>query len=128
MEQELKGIQEAVARRVGEGKRFLTCALTEAELIVRGDELATAVKALASEEEAQAATRKAMRDKLTEMQNGINRLAKVVKEKAEERDVLVVRDLVDMAEGPMVRETRTDTGEMLGLRRPTPQEMMPGMM
>jgi len=113
------------AIRVFEEPRRLPCALNEAELNARGDELATAVQELARAETEEAERRKAVKARLTEMELKVSDLAETVKSRREERDVMVVGELVGMAEGPMVREVRMDTGEMIGLRQPTAQERQP---
>ncbi len=43
------------------------------------------------------------------------------------RDVAVEKTLVPTDKGPMVREVRTDTGEILQMRLPTRQELQPGI-
>ncbi len=127
-----KEFDEAVERivntkRVSEEKRSLVCKLSDGELIIRGQELARLVEAIAKEEDRQALQRKAGKDILTEMQNQLDRLAQVVDTREETRPVIVVGELVPTAEGDMVRVIRTDTGEMLGLRKPTKQELQPGL-
>ncbi len=107
-------------RRVKDDQRRLECKLSEAELNIRGEELATAVQKLAEAEKLEAERRKEAKDKLTV-------IAVVVKDKKEVRGVTVVSDLVSTADGLMVRETRTDTGEVLQLRQPTQREQQPGM-
>ena len=127
MDKQLDQLQATVAGRVSEGKMWLLCELSEAELLVRGDDLADAVKDIAAEEEAQTAQRKAMRDKLAAMRSQAARLAQAVKDKAEKREVLVVCDLVSTAEGEMVRQMRSDTREILFLRKPTARELQSGI-
>ena len=117
----------AFASRIPDAKRSLVCALSDAELIVRGNELAAAVKALAAAELAEAERRKAAKGIITEKENIIARLAETVKAKSEWREVIVVSNLVSTASGVMVAETRTDTGEVLGMRQTTVSEMQTGM-
>ena len=125
MEQINEAIQSA-SRRVSEDKRLLPCKLSDMELIERGQELADQVNAIQQEEAEQTNQKKAMRDKLTGMTNELERIAKIVDAREETRPVVVVGELVATAEGQMVRETRTDTGEVLLLRQATGQELQPG--
>ena len=85
------------------------------------------VKVLAAAEVAEAERRKETKREITRMEWRIAELAETVKARKEMRDVVIIGELVAMAEGTMVREVRMDTGEMIGLRQPTAQERQPGL-
>ncbi len=85
------------------------------------------MQALAKAEAEETSRRKEVKDHLTSMAETIASLAEVVKGRQEHRDVLVAFDLVSTAQGQMVRETRTDTGEVLQMRQPMKSELQPGL-
>lgn len=127
------GVDREVGGRTDKGKhlkaeeRLLPCPLNEAELIQRGGELAEAVQGLAIAEEYEAERRENEREYLQARERVVARLAETVSSKVESREVMVVSDLVSTASGMMVSETREDTGEVLGMRQPTAQELQGGL-
>jgi len=94
--------------------RFLKCSLTDDEVKVRGQQLAAAVKEFNEEATEQKDRKAEMKEQLDEIESRIDQLARVVNEKAEQRDVVVeIRADLGLK---LIEEVRTDSGEMLGSR------------
>ena len=94
--------------------RWLSCPLMSDEVMVRGQQLAAAVKEYNAEAAEQKDEKAAMKARLDEIETRLDQLARVVNEKAELRDVQVeIR--ADLAL-KLIEEVRTDSGELLGSR------------
>ena len=100
--------------------RYLQVPLTPDELRERGELLADLVRGAALLEEQHARERKAMKDAATTLNGRIQHLAAIVNARAEERSVKVeVRYNPVLA---LIEEVRTDTGEVVQTRAPTPED------
>ncbi|MGE0463439.1 MAG: hypothetical protein AB7Q16_18915 [Vicinamibacterales bacterium] len=105
---------------VGSAVRSLPVTLTEAELLDRHQALATALDELDAEEGALARIKADYKATFEALHEEQARLRRIVKDRAEPRDV-VVRHVLDVAED-VVRVVREDTGEVVETRAPTPDE------
>ena len=109
----------------GTETRTLPCVLTDDELLARGDALARQHAAIKDEEAAQAGEKKRMKEALDELTGEQARLARIVRDKAEPRDVecRIVHDYATQA----VQVVRTDTGEVIESRAMTDRERQIGL-
>lgn len=105
---------------------YLPCRLTDEELTERGQELAHARKA-SEDFSAEAATkRKELKERETELDGEVSRLARVVRDRSEQRPVLVEVRMTKKA--GMVDEIRTDTGEVIHNRKMADNEAQTEML
>jgi len=98
----------------------LSCTLTPAESAARAFELAVLVRKIEDEETAAKAAAAAARDSMKELDADLRRLARVVREGKEDRqvEVRVTRNPTDAT----VETVRVDTGEIVRSRAMTPEE------
>lgn len=97
--------------------RYLSVPLTPDELRERGELLAEQVRAFAEMEAEHGDQRKAMKDDEAKLDGQVQHLAGVVRARAESRSVRVeVRYNPTLA---LIKEVRTDTGEVVETRQPT---------
>jgi hypothetical protein len=93
---------------------FLPVKLTPEELKATSDTLATSVIAAEMEEEDQSDAKKAMKTRLDEKWGDVHRLAQVVREGSEQREVECYETKIyDLG---LVRVIRSDTGESVSSR------------
>lgn len=88
--------------------------LTTTELIERGEALARAHQAVRVEKADQKAAKERMKDTLDDLEGEVGRLARIVRDKAEDRAVTCTR-VYDFAAG-QVQVVREDTGEVVATR------------
>ena len=94
--------------------RILPVALTPDEVRERGELLARELETLANMETQQTAEKKEMKDDLDTQYGQVNQIARVVRDRIEQRPVEVECRL-NMALG-LVEEVRVDTGEIITTR------------
>lgn len=99
--------------------RTLPVTSTDSELLERGDQLARAHQAVTDEEARQKTEKERMKDALGELEGAVRRLARVVRDKTEPRDV-ECRIVHDYAANS-VQVVRTDTGEVVSARHDRPR-------
>ena len=107
------------AVEIGREMRKLPVLLNPEDLQQRSDRLARLIQARAQEESDQKLAKAEMKSKLDMLASDIGDLANTVSRRHEDRDVQVVLEF--LGEG-MVRETRTDSGEVLITRPPEAHE------
>ena len=100
---------------------MLPCVLTADEAASRAQELATLVRKIEEEESAAKAAAAAARDSLKEMDSDLRRLARVVREGREDRQV-EVRASRNLTTGTF-EVVRLDTGVVIRTRPLTPEEL-----
>lgn len=100
--------------------RNLPCRLTDAELLVRADELSQSVQEITAEENRQVDVKAQMKARLTELDSRKTRLAITVGRKEEYRDV--VCDCMGDYQAGTVTVYRRDTGEALDTRLMSEEE------
>lgn len=105
--------------------RTLPVTLTDSELLERGDQLARAHQAVTDEEARQKTEKERMKDALGELEGAVRRLARIVRDKAEDRDVecRIVHDYLANA----VQVVREDTGEVIESRAMSDHERQLGL-
>ncbi len=98
----------------------LPCNLTEKELLEKGSELAKIIRQMEEEKAAAAASAASSRETLKELEGELRRVARIVREAREDRDVEVItrRDLSSLT----VISYRADTMETLRERPMTLEE------
>lgn len=94
--------------------RNLPCRLTDAELLVRADDLSVAVQEITAEENRQTDVKAQMKARLTELDSRKTRLAITVGRKEEYRDIRC--ELSADLQAGTVTTIRTDTGEAMETR------------
>lgn len=109
----------------GTETRTLAVALTDHELLERGDQLARAHQAVLDAKAEQKAAAERAKDTLNELEGAVRRLARVVREKTEPRDVecRIVHDYAAHS----VQVVRTDTGEVVASRAMSEHERQIGL-
>jgi hypothetical protein len=95
--------------------RELPCPLTNDELLAKGDALATTLREVEEEGEAQATARAAMKERMTALVVKQNKLRQEVQEKRELRSINVEVQIADRKKA-LVQEVRMDTGEIIRTR------------
>lgn len=93
--------------------RLLPCKLNETELNAKGQELAQTVQEIAGEEIRQKGIKDQLKARLSELQSRQSKIALVVTQREEYRDVVVV---VELREDGTVQERRLDTEEVMIVR------------
>lgn len=91
--------------------KLLPCKLTDEELLGYGNDLATVIQDMATEEDRQVSLKQELKARLTDLESRRSVLSNKITRKEEVRDVEVEPSL-DFDIGAY-RETRTDTGEMI---------------
>jgi phosphoketolase len=105
--------------------KLLPCALTQQELLERGQRAAELVNQIASEEEVRSAAGKASKEKINGFEIELRAVGYEIRTKKEMRDVEIerVKDL-----GRKVEEViRLDTGEIVETRALAPHELQAEM-
>jgi len=105
--------------------RNLACKLTDPELRIKGDELATTVQEIATEAGNQKGIKDSLKMRMSELVSRQGRLAYVVSRREEYRDVEVSVDMDDLT--GQVTEVRMDSGELIQTRPPRESERQPGL-
>ena len=105
-------------RRVVILTKSLPCALTEAEELARGRDLARVSEDIQTEETRQADLRAEMKARIAALEAERIRLASVVRRREEWRDVIVH----EIFSGTIVNQVRIDTGEEIATREMTESE------
>lgn len=100
---------------------MLPCVLTTEERAARAQELATHVRKLDEEETAAKSAASAARDTIKEMEAELRRLARIVREGREEREV-EIRSYRDLDE-KLFLTIRLDTGERIRQRALSMEEL-----
>lgn len=101
-------------------KETLRCELTDDEVADRAQDLATLTVELDAAESEKAAVSKRLGARVAELREKLNGKARIVRERAEWRDV-DVRDVPDYERGVM-ESIRLDTGVRVRVRALTPEE------
>lgn len=109
----------------GTETRTLPVTLTTDELLARGDGLARAHRAVRDEQAKQKAVKEEMKQRLEDLEGEVGKLARIVRDKAEDRDVecRIVHDYLANA----VQVVREDTGEVIEARAMTDRERQIGL-
>ena len=106
--------------------RSLACALTDAELRVKGDELAVTCQEITNQEANEKQIKDSLKLKMSELASRRGTLALVISRREEYRTVEVeIEYLLTGDDQGQVRETRTDTGEIMIMRPPNDSERQP---
>ena len=100
--------------------RFLNVPLTSDEIQARGEQLADLIKGRDALEAEHKKQKESMKDDLAGVEGRIRHLAKVVNERVEERSVQV--EIRYNSTLHLIEELRTDTGEVVQTRQPTPED------
>ncbi len=99
--------------------RHLPCKLNDDELRVFGDDLAQSALDIEAEEENQKTVKEQLKSRLSGLKTKFNKLVRIVSRREEYRDIEVI---IELLAGGIVRETRTDTDEILMTRPAKPEE------
>lgn len=103
--------------------RKLVCKLTDEELRNLGDELAVNCQEIANEETNQKQIKDQLKMKMSELEARRGSLALTISRREEYRDVEVIIEYLEDGDNlGQIRETRKDTGEVVGVRPPTDGE------
>jgi hypothetical protein len=114
---------DSVVRRFN---TMLPCRLTEDELRERGSALAHAREAHERFEGEAAEARKKLKEQAELLDGDVSRLARIVRDRSEHREVTVEVRLT--AKAGMVDEVRTDTGEVIANRKIADREAQADML
>jgi hypothetical protein len=105
---------------------YLPCRLTDDELRDKGSELAHARETSEKHEAASAEVRKELKDRESMLEGEVSRLARIVRDRQEQRPVCVEVRLAKKA--GMVDEVRIDTGEIIATRKIADREAQADML
>lgn len=105
---------------------YLPCRLTDDELREKGQELAHSRETSEKFEAEAAEARKSLKDREALLDGEVSRLARIVRERSEQRPICVEVRLAKKA--GMVDEVRVDTGEVIATRKMADREMQTEML